>query len=136
MAAFYEGREFSARLINNLKDACFFTVIIKNKSSDVLWLEPASWPVSMASGKKIKQLGQQFWRKRWQKLKIAKSSQATFRWTLLPDARDLRPDEKVGGNYILPATTKKINITPVFRIGAKGKSTLRLATQTWRCGAR
>lgn len=136
MAAFYEGRGFSAKLIHSLKDACFFTVIVKNKSNNILWLEPASWPVTLVPGKKAQQLGQQFWRQRWQKLAIAKSSQSTFRWTLLPDSRDLRPDENVGGNYILQATTSKIKLTPVFRIGAKGKTSLRLATQTLQCGAR
>lgn len=136
MAGFYEGRGFSAKAINTLKDACFFTVIIKNKSRDILWLEPASWQINLVSGKKVQQLGRQFWRKRWQKLKIPKSSQSTFRWTLLPESRDLRPDEGVGGNLVLQATAEKINITPVFRIGAKGKSSLRLTTQTVRCGAR
>jgi hypothetical protein len=136
MAAFYEGRQFSFKLINALKEVCFFTVIVKNKSSDVIWLEPDSWPVQLASGKNTHQLDQVFWRKRWQELKIKQSSQSTFRWTLLPDSRDLRPDEGVGGNYILPFTNEKIKLTPVFRMGAEGKTSLRLPTQTLQCGAR
>lgn len=136
MAAFYEGRQFSQKLINSLKDVCFFTIIVKNKSKDILWLEPETWPVSLASGKKLKLLGQQYWRKRWQAMGIAKSSQSTFRWTLLPESRDLRSDESVGGNYILPVTLEKIKVTPVFRVGAKGQSTMKLKTQTFQCGAR
>ena len=136
MAAFYEGRGFPAKATNVFSDVCFFTVIVKNLSRDIVWLEPASWQINRESGENIKRLGQQYWRKRWQQLNLPKNNQATFRWTLLPTSRDLRPDEGVGGNLVLAATPGKIMVTPVFRLGAEGQSRLKLATQTIRCGGR
>ncbi len=136
MAAFYEGRGFPAKATQVFSEVCFFTVIVKNLSRDIVWLEPANWLINSESGENINRLGQQYWRKRWQQLNLPKNSQATFRWTLLPTSRDLRPDEGVGGNLVLAATSGKIMVTPVFRLGADGRKRLKLATQTIRCGGR
>jgi len=136
MAAFYEGRGFPAKVTQVFSEVCFFTVIVKNLSRDIVWLEPGNWQIKRESGEKIKRLGQQYWRKRWQQLNLPKNNQATFRWTLLPTSRDLRPDEGVGGNLVLAATPGKIMVTPVFRLGADGRTSLKLATQTIRCGGR
>ncbi|MFV1992285.1 MAG: hypothetical protein ACC635_00160 [Acidiferrobacterales bacterium] len=136
MAAFYEGRGFPAKVTSVFNEVCFFTVIVKNLSRDIVWLEPASWQIKRESGANIKRLGQQYWRQRWSQLDLPKNNQATFRWTLLPTSRDLRPDEGVGGNLVLAATSGNIMVTPVFRLGAEGQSRLKLATQTIRCGGR
>jgi len=136
MAAFYEGRGFSGKMIRALDHACFFTVIVKNKSRDIVWLEPAKWHMDLANGNKAKVLGQDYWRKRWQALDVKMSSRSTFGWTLLPDSRDLRPDEGVGGNLVLQESDQAFKFTPVFRLGAAGKTSLALDPITVHCGAR
>jgi hypothetical protein len=45
-------------------------------------------------------------------------SQSTFRWTLLPEALDFRPDESEGGNITLERTAESFALEARFAVGA------------------
>jgi hypothetical protein len=51
--------------------------------------------------------------------------QSTFGWTLLPEARDLRRDESVGGNVVIPRQTTPFDITMRFKTGADKSASLK-----------
>jgi hypothetical protein len=90
IAAFYEARGFNKSMIEKLKQQCFITVWIHNKSSQVIWLDLAQLPLA---------------------------HQSTFRWTLLPEILDFQPDEREGGNIVLPRDDKTIDIQATFPTG-------------------
>ena len=119
MMAFYEGREFPEAAIKRIAKTCYFTVIIKNKRNDILWLEPNKWRFTDKSGYRIRRLDQKYWRKEWERLNIPMASRSTFGWTLLPDIRDLRPGEHVGGNIVIEPTRTPFNLEARFYTGAK-----------------
>jgi hypothetical protein len=48
-------------------------------------------------------------------------SQSTFRWTLLPEVLDFRPDEAEGGNVTLERTGKAFALEARFAIGTDRK---------------
>ena len=50
IAAFYEARGFSEQMIQKLKQQCFITVWIHNKSSQVIWLDLSRWRFNNADG--------------------------------------------------------------------------------------
>ena len=52
--------------------------------------------------------------------------QSTFGWTLLPEARDLRRDESVGGNVVISRQTKPFTLTMQFRTGSDKSGALKL----------
>lgn len=117
MAAFYEARKFPPDMINRLKNECFVTVGIHNKTSDILWLELENWAFS-ASDNPVKRYHRNEWPDVWKSLAVPMASQSTFRWTLLPESLDFRPDEREGGNIILQRTDKAIRVSARFRTGA------------------
>jgi hypothetical protein len=117
MAAFYEARKFPVAMIERLKKECFITVGIHNKTNDILWLELDNWAFS-TSGKPLKRYHRNEWRNVWKSLAVPMASQSTFRWTLLPEILDFRPDEREGGNIILQRTDKAIRVSARFRTGA------------------
>ena len=117
MAAFYTGRGFTAPMIELLKQQCFMTVFIKNKSRDILWLDLAQWQFANADGP-ITRPHRDLWKQTWQQLQIPLAHQATFRWTLLPESLDFQPDEREGGNLVLPRLGKPLTITARFPTGA------------------
>jgi len=119
MMAFYEGREFPEVAVKRIARTCYFTVIIKNKRNDILWLEPDNWRFTDTSGYRIRRLDQKYWRKEWRRLNIPMASRSTFTWTLLPDLRDLRPGENVGGNIVIEPTKAPFNLEARFYTGAK-----------------
>jgi len=117
MAAFYEGREFPPPAIAATREACFFTVGIRNRLDDILWHDIKSWRF-VTDGKEIQPLSQADWKQTWQQRGIEQRFQSTFRWTLLPDLRDLRPGEQQGGNISLPRTDKTFSLRASFATGA------------------
>ena len=117
MAAFYEGRGFPVAAVEEVKRHCFITAGMRNTGQTVLWLEPRYWRFWDATGREIKRLDRNYWKRRWQALDLPAAQRATFGWTLLPESRDLQPDEPVGGNIVLPATEGPMTIQVRFRTG-------------------
>lgn len=113
IAAFYEARGFSKPMIDKLKQQCFITTWIHNKSSHVIWLDLSQWQFSNASGA-IERRNRQYWKTVWNKMHIPLAHQSTFRWTLLPETLDFQPGEREGGNIILPRDVQPIQIQATF----------------------
>ena len=74
------------------------------------------------------------WKQKWQQLEVPLSSQATFTWTLLPESRDLHPDEPVGGNITLQPMEIPFTVEAHFTTGEdqKGKP-LMIKIENVRC---
>ena len=120
ISAFYEGRGFQKNMINILKQQCFVSIFILNKSNDFIWLDLAHWTFKNADGK-ITRLDRHYWRSRWKEMKIPQAHQSTFRWTLIPETLDFYPKEKEGGNVILPRTGKPFSVFAQFDTGKNRK---------------
>lgn len=116
MSAFYEARGFGPEMIDVLGKECFITVLIRNKSDDILWLDLSRWTFSAADGAVVRR-DRTHWRERWAAMQIPPAHQSTFRWTLLPEQLDFRPGEQEGGNIILPRLGKPVDITARFDAG-------------------
>jgi len=116
MKAFYEGRGFPAPAISAVAQACFMTVVVKNKTRDVLWLELDNWRFS-GGNPDAKRLDRAYWKQRWDALKIPMANRSTFGWTLLPEQRDLRADEGVGGNITMAFNTASFTLDARFYQG-------------------
>lgn len=119
MAAFYEGRGFPAEAVRLTREACFFTVGIKNKTRDVLWLDTGTWQFNTPSGP-LQAIRRDEWKRRWQKIGLEQSFQSTFRWTLLPEQLDFQAGEREGGNITLPRTDATFTLHASFT-GGKDK---------------
>ncbi|MFN2339063.1 MAG: hypothetical protein ABR544_08855 [Gammaproteobacteria bacterium] len=117
IAAFYEARGFQADMIEVLRQQCYLTVFIHNKSQDILWLDLQDWEFSNADGP-VERLDRHQWKQRWQAMNIPLTHQSTFRWTLLPEQLDFLPGEGEGGNLILPRLDKPLRIQARFDTGA------------------
>ncbi len=117
IAAFYEGRGFSKAMVNKLKPLCFITVGIRNKSRDVIWLDLANWRFKNTEGE-FKQFNRTYWKSLWKQMNIPLAHQSTFRWTLLPETLDFRPNEHEGGNIILPFSDKPFTLQAQFKTKA------------------
>jgi hypothetical protein len=113
IAAFYEARGFNKSMIEKLKQQCFITVWIHNKSSQVIWLDLAQWRFSNTNGV-VKRSDRHYWKSVWNQMQIPLAHQSTFRWTLLPEILDFQPDEREGGNIVLPRDDKTIDIQATF----------------------
>lgn len=116
MSAFYEARGFGREMIDRLSAQCFITVLINNKSADILWLDLEHWTFGNADGAVVRR-DRAYWREQWEALQIPLAHQSTFRWTLLPERLDFRPGEQEGGNIILPRLGKPVTITARFDAG-------------------
>ena len=116
MASFYEARGFPKEMRNILKQQCFITVGILNKSNTKIWHNLANWKFS-AGGKTLKREHRDYWKKRWQDMGMPLNKQSTFRWTLIPETLDYLPGEHEGGNIVLPFSDKPITITATFSTG-------------------
>lgn len=116
MAAFYEGRGFPAKAIALTRTACFFTVGIKNKTRDILWLDTNNWQFNAATGP-LERINRNEWKHRWQGIGLDLPYQSTFRWTLLPAKLDFQPGEREGGNITLPRTDKTFSLHASFATG-------------------
>jgi len=116
MASFYEARGFPRAMRDVLKNQCFITVGILNKSKTKIWLDLSNWQFS-AGDKPLKREHRDYWKKRWQAMGMPLNKQSTFRWTLIPETLDYLPDEHEGGNIVLPFTDKPISLTATFATG-------------------
>lgn len=116
MAAFFEARGFPSVMRERLSEYCFFTVIIKNKMNAALWLDLADWNF-MAQQQTVARLPRSVWPPIWKELNIPLASQATFRWTLLPETLKFYAHESEGGNIILQKTTQRFLLKARFATG-------------------
>lgn len=110
IAAFYEGRGFPKTATNELQNVCFFGIGLHNKSKDIIWLDLSNWQFT-SHGQPVRRLDKHYWRKRWQELGLARPLQSTFRWTQMPEALNYLPDEREGGNIILPRDRAPFSVT-------------------------
>lgn len=101
ISGFYRARRLPESAIRALRRACLVTVGIHNRSHRVLWLEPARWRLQTVAGDPVRRLPRSYWQALWARLDVAAGARASFGWTLLPESRDLQPDEPVGGNLTL-----------------------------------
>lgn len=116
ISAFYEGREFSKRAIGEILNSCYFTVIVHNKTQNTLWLELDNWQFFGGKDFKqpIKRIKRNYWKKRWDIINLKQAHRSTFGWTLMPESRDLRVDEGVGGSITLPQQAKPFKVIAKF----------------------
>ena len=133
MAAFYEGRGFPRAALEEVKKTCFMTVVIRNKSQTVIWLEPERWRFLTEKGE-LKRIDRAYWQSKWRQRNIPQAKRSTFGWTLLPEVRDLQPDEPVGGNIVLPLTDQPFSLEARFATGSdkRGKEII-VRFDTLRC---
>ncbi|MEA3411000.1 MAG: hypothetical protein U9R74_05605 [Pseudomonadota bacterium] len=118
MAAFFEARGFPGPALKEISIDCFITVGIENLSDRIVWLEPAHWKIR-TEDTALDRLTPDSWSRRWAALGIPEGNRATFGWTLLPETRDLRPSEPVGGNIVLPRVPGPFSLEANFSTGAK-----------------
>lgn len=123
LSAFYQGREFSQGAIGKILETCYLTPLIKNKKLEVLWLELDNWRFTV-NGKAIPRLKRDYWRNKWRQIGLSQAHQSTFGWTLMPESRDLRIDEGVGGSVAIPMQSQPFTLTAIFKTGhdKKGKT--------------
>ena len=124
VAGFYEARGFPRRALESLKGSCFLTVRMRNRSPTVVWLELDNWRFFTGT-RELKRLSRADWDSRWRRLALPQANRSTFRWTLLPESRDLRSDEPVGGNVTLPATDTPFAVEASFATGAQKQGPMR-----------
>jgi len=133
ISAFYEGRGFSKAMINVLKQKCFITVGIHNKSNDIIWHDLSNWTYTNKDSP-IKRIDREQWKSQWKKMNIPLSHQSTFRWTLLPEKLDFRSGEGEGGNITLPYTNKPFSLKATFiRKTNKNDKTIKINIKNIRC---
>lgn len=118
MGSFYEARGFPKEMRDILKQQCFITVGISNTSDKKIWLDLSRWKFTV-DGKPLKRENRDYWKKRWQKMGMPLNKQSTFRWTLIPEILDYLPNEREGGNLVLPFTNKPISLSATFFTGEK-----------------
>jgi len=117
LTAFYLGREFSRAAIGKILETCFITPIVHNKTVDVLWLELDEWQFTQGD-KVISRINRAYWPDKWREVGLPQAHQSTFGWTLMPEVRDLRLDEGVGGSVVIPMQTSPFRVTMKFPTGA------------------
>ena len=116
MAGFYEARGFPKKMVEVLTRFCIMTVVVHNKTKDVLWLDLDRWKFVSDSGE-LKRIRRNEWPPRWEKMQIPMASQSTFRWTLLPEALKFFPDEHEGGNIIFVSMKNSFSLQASFAVG-------------------
>ena len=120
MSGFYEGRGFPKNVIAETRNACFITVGLRNKSRDIVWLDLGKWSFH-ADSTEIRRIHRDDWKQRWHTMAVPLRIQSTFRWTLLPENLDLRPDEGEGGKITIPRNDKPFSLHIVFDTGKDRK---------------
>ncbi len=123
LSAFYQGRQFNPAAIERILATCFVTPIIHNKTLEVLWLELDNWRFTRGE-ELIPRIGRDYWPEQWRQTGLPQAHQSTFGWTLMPEVRDLRLDEGVGGSVVIPWQTQPFTLTANFHTGAdkRGKT--------------
>ena len=135
LSAFYQGRQFNQAAIDKILETCFVTPIIRNKTLDVLWLELDRWEFT-TDGQAITRLTRDYWPPRWQETGLSQAHRSTFGWTLMPEVRDLRLDESVGGSVVIPMQTRPFTLTANFPTGAdKQGKTKTIVFEDIQCAA-
>lgn len=133
MAAFYEARGFPKFALDAIRKTCFITVGIRNKGEDILWLDLTNWRFRSVDGE-IHRLDRHYWKQEWIRLGLSQAHQSTFRWTLIPEQLDYRPQEREGGNIVLPRTGKPFTLEAEFRSGKdKRGSLIKLKFENLQC---
>lgn len=127
LTAFYVGREFPDDAIDEILKTCFITPIVKNMHYEALWVEPDSWRLTIDK-KKIQRIKRDYWKDTWSKVGLSQGHQATFGWTLMPESRDLRFDEGVGGSIVIPKQEKPFKFTAHFNTGFNKKGEPKIIT--------
>jgi hypothetical protein len=117
-SAFYEARGFPRAAIEELAKACFVTIGLQNRRTDIVWIEPARWRFYDAAGNAIERRSRAWWEARFEQLGVSPANRATFGWTQLPESRDLRPGEPVGGNITLAPARGPFALEARFATGA------------------
>ena len=117
MAAFYEARGFPANATALLAKYCFVTVIVRNRSDRVVWLEPARWSIQASDGRVAAPRTLEDWTREWEAVGLPGAQRAAFQWTQLPKTRDLQPHEPVGGNIAFRRFTGEFSLKMVFATG-------------------
>ncbi len=135
MGAFYEARGFTRAAIELVSAQCFVTVSILNKRYPVLWLEPPRWSI-VTNDKTIKRYPIDYWQQQFDSIALPDAKRAAFRWTQLPEQRDLRVDEPVGGNISIPPLTEKFTLVMEFDIGADRAKHLQMKFPDLYCKGR
>ena len=123
ISSFYEARGFPKEMLTVLRQQCFISVRLHNHRDELLWLELENWTF-YNNDKPVHRQHRDEWIQFWKKMDMPMHNQATFRWTLLPEVLDFLPDEREGGNLILPQLTGKITLHATFATGEnkQGKS--------------
>ncbi|MGW8247036.1 MAG: hypothetical protein ACWGOV_02905 [Acidiferrobacterales bacterium] len=117
MAAFYEARGFPVKATALLAKYCFVTVILRNRSNQVVWLEPARWSIQANDGRVVTPRSLEEWNKEWEAVGLPAAQRAAFQWTQLPKSRDLQPHEPVGGNIAFRRFTGEFSLKMDFATG-------------------
>lgn len=118
IVAFYLGRGFPEAAAGPLADVCMVTVSIRNKRQETVWLEPARWRFRETTGEAVQRLDRDYWNGLWARMGVPLAKRATFRWSQLPEVRDLQPDEPVGGNVALRRPKGAFSLEARFHTGA------------------
>lgn len=119
LEAFYSARGLPPDAVAAIAQHCFVTIGIRNRRRDVAWLIPARWQFLDATGKPVARITRMQWQARWDELKVPSAARSAFNWTQLPEARDLQPDEPVGGNIALARSAAPFTLVAEFPIGAR-----------------
>lgn len=127
LTAFYVGREFPQNAINEILKTCFITPMVLNKKYDALWVEPDSWILSVGN-KPIERIKREYWKVIWKDVGLSKAHQSTFGWTLMPETRDLRLDEGVGGSIVIPIQSSPFTLKAHFNTGLNKEGKVRVIT--------
>jgi len=116
LTAFYLGRHFNRAAIAQILETCIVTPVIHNQAVDVLWLELDHWQFSV-DGTTIPRLKRDYWPEKWDQADLPQAQRSTFWWTLMPETRDLRLDEGVGGSIVIPMQSTPFTMTANFHTG-------------------
>ena len=113
LTAFYLGRGFNQAAIDQILDTCFVTPVIHNKSLPLLWLNLDRWQFLRGS-ESIPRIKRDYWPEKWDTAALPQAQRSTFGWTLMPERRDLRLDEGVGGSVVIPRQTQPFTLVMNF----------------------
>lgn len=128
LSAFYTGRGFNQASIDEIARKCFIFGVVDNKTYDRLWLILDDWKFFAADGSPMKRLKKKDWAEVWKETGLSTAHQSTFGWTQLPESRDLRQFEHVGGNVAVEWKDQPFKLVASFKTGADKKGKPRTIT--------
>ena len=117
LSAFYTGRGFNQAAIDAITEKCFIFGIVDNKTYERLWLTLNDWKFFAADGSPMKRLKKDDWARVWKETGLSQAHQSTFGWTQLPESRDLRQFEHVGGNVAVEWKDEPFTLVATFKTG-------------------